>query len=237
MIHPVFHYTERMFFLKAEESILFASHSERKEAISELIGSTTFDKGYYLLLALAVLIVTPGLLLDNAAVIIGGMVIAPLLSPILLFALSLTTGSMKGLYHATIVLLLSVIIILAVSSGLTWIMLYTTDEVHLITKQPEPALYAFIAFFSGVTAAFAWVKKDIAPTIAGIAIAVSLLPPLAASGVGIAVQNLPYTAAGAMIFGINVIGIICGAIGIFFIFGFFRESKDMDNALREESLD
>lgn len=226
-----------MFLFRQDDSILSATSGERKEAIQSLIASTTFDRGYYLLLALSILIVTPGLLLDNASVVIGGMVLAPLLSPILLLALSIVTGSLRGMTHAVAVLLWSVGIILALSYGFTWVATHTAQEIRWIPLETEPSLYAFIALCSGIAAAFAWVKKNIASTIAGIAIAVSLLPPLAAAGIGLAFLDVPLATTGSLLFGMNVLGIMLGAIGVFLLFGFFTqkyvEEKVLDQHEKE----
>lgn len=222
-----------MLFFRQQESILSASGSERKEAIQTLIASTTFDHGYYLLLALSILIVTPGLLLDNASVIIGGMVMAPLLSPILLCALSIVTGSVRGIVHALFVLLWSIAIVLALSFAFTWVAAHASYEVHWIQTETEPALYAFIALCSGIAAAFAWVKKDIAATIAGIAIAVSLLPPLCATGVGLALLDFSLAFAALLLFCMNVVGIMLGAIGVFLLFGFLSQKHVEDKVLEK----
>ena len=68
---------------KQRDSLLKASKKEQYEAITTLISQGTLGSGYYLFLILATLIVTPGLLLDNVSVIIGGMILAPLLIPML----------------------------------------------------------------------------------------------------------------------------------------------------------
>jgi len=230
MRHRVIHL---MFLFKSDDSILSATSAERKEAMETLIGATTFDKGYYLLLALSILIVTPGLLLDNASVVIGGMVMAPLLSPILLLALSIVTGSVRGMVHAGLVLLWSIGIILVLSFGFTWVATHTAQEIHWIPTQMEPSLYAFIAFCSGIAAALAWVKKEIASTIAGIAISVSLLPPLAAAGVGLVFLDFPLAITGSMLFGMNVLGIMLGSIGVFLLFGLLSQKHVEDNVLKQ----
>lgn len=207
-------------FGSSGDSLLVASRGERSEAIETLIAATRLRKGYYLLLTLAVLIITPGLLLNNAAVIIGGMVLAPLLAPILLLALSLVTRSMAGITHSLTVLAVSVLIVLSLSGLLAWIGTHADVDVMWIPERPDPFIYAFIALCSGIAAAFAWVKKDLSMNIAGVAISVSLLPPLCAAGIGLALAETTLAADSAILFGTNVAGIILGAGSVFLLMHF-----------------
>ena len=86
-----------MLFFPQKQSLLEATKAERAEAIDNLIRTSTIQGGYYLLLILSVLIVTAGLLVNNTAVIIGGMVMAPLLSPILLLLGAPITLALRAL--------------------------------------------------------------------------------------------------------------------------------------------
>lgn len=212
-------------FPKQNDALLSATKDERNEAIGTLIGASSMNGGYYLLLTLSVLIVTPGLLLNNTAVIIGGMILAPLLAPILLLSLSIVTRSAKGIIHSLTVLLLSIAVIPALAAALTWIISHTDAEVLWIPDHLSLPLYALIACCSGVAAAFAWVKKDLAATIAGVAIAVSLLPPLCAAGVGFALGQLDLAADSAVLFLANVAGIVAGAVMVFMLMGFLSAAK------------
>lgn len=226
-----------LLFGSATDSILKASRGERQEAIEKLIFASTFRRGYYLLLILSVLIVTPGLALDNAGVIIGGMVMAPLLAPILLLALSIVSRSARGAAHAAQVLLFSVCIVLGLSALLGWILVHTTDAVRWIPDHIPAAVYVFIAFCSGIAAAFAWVKEDLAPTIAGIAISVALLPPLCAVGIGIAFTDIPLARNSFLLFASNFLGILLAALLVFLLLGFHPEQKTEEKALSNAGVE
>lgn len=221
-------------FFRQNESLLKATRGERSEAIENLIDATSMRGGYYLMLALSVMIITPGLLLNNTAVIIGGMILAPLLAPVLLLSLSLVTRSVKGIAHSLTVLLLSIIGILLCSSLLTWIVSHTDVHVRWIPDSPSPRLYVLIAGCSGVAAAFAWVKKDMAPTIAGVAIAVSLLPPLCAAGIGLALRQLTLAGNASILFLANVAGIIAGAMFVFMLMGFLPAKTVEEKAIENQ---
>lgn len=222
-------------FFHSHTSLLKASHAEQGEAIEKLIAATTLRKGYYLLLVLSVLIVTPGLLIDNAAVVIGGMVIAPVLIPILSFALSIVTRSWRGVMHSLTVLSVTIAAAILLSYITTRITAETHAEILWIPATVDPLLYFFIAFCSGIAAAFAWVKEDIAPTIAGIAISVSLLPPLCATGIAAGLNNLTLASNSLLIFLLNVSGILAAAVLVFVLLGFIRSQDATEKAVQDQT--
>lgn len=225
-----------MFFLNSPEpSIIHASTEERYEAIERLIAPATLRRGYYLLLTLSVSIITAGLLADNPSVIIGGMVMAPLLLPILSLSLSIVTRSWKGMLQSARVLFYSLVLTFILSYGISWVMEQTPFNVTWIPDAITPELYIFIAICSGIAAAFAWVKEDFAPSIAGIAIAVSLLPPLCAVGIASAHVDLMLAQNSLLLFLLNLAGIIAGATTVFILLGFTRSGKQQEKIIKSQS--
>ncbi|MEK7563180.1 MAG: DUF389 domain-containing protein [Patescibacteria group bacterium] len=222
-------------FPHSHTSLLKASRAEQGEAIEKLISATTFTKGYYLLLVLSVLIITPGLLIDNVAVVIGGMVIAPVLIPILSFALSIVARSWRGMMHSLTVLGATIAIAILLSYITTRITAETQAQILWIPANIDPQLYFFIAFCSGIAAAFAWVKEDIAPTIAGITISVSLLPPLCATGIAAGLGNLTLARTSLQIFLLNVSGILIAAVLVFILLGFIRSQHATEKAVQNHA--
>lgn len=222
-----------LFFSQKDAPFLSVSPGEREEAIGKLVSATTLHKGYYVLLILSVLIVTAGLLMDNVAVIIGGMVIAPLLLPILTLSLSLVARSRSGIVHAIRVLCLSIVLTVALSYGVTRLAALTHIPTDRIPVDISPSLYFVVAFCSGIAAAFAWVKEDIAPAIAGIAIAVSLLPPLCAAGVALALPDISLASVSMRVFLLNAAGILLAAILVFVMLGFLRASKVTEKIVKD----
>lgn len=193
--------------------------------------------GYYLLLVLAILIVTPGLLINNVAVIIGGMILAPLMIPLLSLALSLVTGNAHGCIFALRTLLISIILTLATSALLTLILARVYDVVSWIPESISPPIYLLIAFCSGTAAAFAWVKKNLAPSIAGVAVTVSLLPPLCAAGIAIALQQPILLHNSLLLFGYNIFGITFAAFLVFWLLGFLQEGKAEEKVIEEATVE
>ncbi|MFA7681870.1 MAG: DUF389 domain-containing protein [Candidatus Peribacteraceae bacterium] len=220
-----------IFFWRRSSSLLEATKKEQQEAITSLISQGTIKSGYYMLLLLATLIVTPGLLLDNVAVVIGGMILAPLMIPILTLSLALVSGNIRGTVRSLKILALSILIVMGIAMMLTYVLSRAYNVVSWIPDQISPGIYIFIAFCSGVAGAFAWVKKNLAPTIAGVAIAVSLLPPLCAAGIGIALGQYVLVKNSLVLFGANFIGICMAAFLVFWILGFLDAGKAEEKAI------
>src|SRR5690606_29373548 len=99
---------------------LFAvSVEQRKQTIDQLVEVSLLTSDYLLLLGLSVLIVVSGLHLNSASVIIGGMVVAPLLSPIMATALGVVLADFKLMKKAVITLMISVAMVVVFSAIMT----------------------------------------------------------------------------------------------------------------------
>jgi uncharacterized hydrophobic protein (TIGR00271 family) len=217
-----------------DSSLLDASRKERQKAIEKLISQGTFHSGYYLLLMLATLIVTPGILIDNVSVIIGGLILAPLLIPLLSISLSLVSGNTRGFLRSLKILIVSIALTIGTSAALTMILAVTGVVVNWIPDRINTGVYIFIAFCSGIAASFAWVKENLSSSVAGVAVAVSLLPPLCAAGIGIALWQPLLINNSLILFLANLIGICMAGFLVFWILGFIDtagvEEKAIDKA-------
>ena len=224
-----------MFWLSEQKPPFFqATKAEQSDSIDRLISQGTFRRGYYLFLVLATLIVTPGLFLDNVAVVIGGMILAPLLIPLLSLSLSLVTGNLKGIMRSLRILFLSILIVLLTAAVMTAILKNVYEAIPLYPQIISPGVYIFIAFCSGIAGAFAWVKEDYAPAIAGVATAVALLPPLCISGIGLAIGDYTLLKGSFVIFAANLLGITMAAFLVFWILGFLKMRKVEDKVIEKE---
>jgi len=221
-------------FNNRKASLLEATDKEQKEAVESLISQGTLQSGYYLMLFLATMIVTPGLLIDNVAVIIGGMILAPLIVPILSLSLSLVSGNARGMLRSLKILVISIILVIVTAAILTAVLSKTyTEPSSVMQDQISPGIYIFIAFCSGVAGAFAFVKKNLAQAIAGVAVTVSLLPPICAIGIGFALANNAMVKNSSVLLLANFIGMCMAAFLVFWILGFLDAGKDEEKALKK----
>lgn len=143
------------------------------------------DLAYVLLMVLSAAIASLGLLADSAPAIIGAMVIAPMMSPIMSLAYGIAQFELRIIASSSVSILIGMVIVIAVSGLLTFVV-----GSHLagqeILSRTQPTLIDFgIALAAGCAAAFAHSRPAIQNSIAGVAIAVSLVPPLAVVGIGL----------------------------------------------------
>jgi uncharacterized hydrophobic protein (TIGR00271 family) len=172
------------------------------------------------LIGLAAAIATLGLLMDSAAVIIGAMVIAPLMSAILGISLGMTQGDARLISRAVWTTLrgagLAVLIgalVSVVTSGRT-----LTSE---IMGRTQPTLFDLgVALISGVAGAYAQCRRDALSALSGVAIAVALVPPLATVGIGITMLNATVAIGATLLFLTNLSAIVAASSVIFLLFGF-----------------
>ena len=207
---------------------------DRKEVVHQLIQESRIGRDFYFLLTISTLIVTIGLITDSAAVVIGGMLIAPLLSPILALGLSIITANKESLIRSGFVIIKSVGIVLAISTVTAFLISVENLQVNKeIIQRIEPTLpFMYIALLSGLAATYAWARPQISAALPGIAVVVALLPPLATTGIGISVLSREMITGSFQLFIINLIGITVSSAVVFSLLGYHQmrwvEKKEID---------
>lgn len=218
-------------FFRKQQTLFAATGSERREAVERLIAQGTFGSGYHLFLLLATLIVTTGLLMSNTPVVIGGMVLAPLLIPILSLSVGIVSLHPKSLLRASVIFIASVGLVVGVAWLTTILIAEVAPATNWIPETIRVDLYAFIAFCSGIAGAFAWVKEDVSPAMPGVAISISLLPPLCTVGIAVALGRPELFISAGKIFIANVAGILLASILVFLFLGLSHEKKSEERAI------
>ncbi|MBT3835089.1 DUF389 domain-containing protein [Candidatus Peribacteria bacterium] len=211
-----------------EQSLSEANKGEIKDAIKRLFTLSTNDYGYYLFLVLSVIITTAGLMVKSAPVIIGGMIIAPILTPMLACGLAVFLLEFKGFVHALTIVLISVVIAFVLSSAMTFTVMFIEPEAAVFEYSQalvSPGLYILIAFSAGIAGAFAFVKSHLSSSISGVAVSASLMPPLCSIGIGAVLKNDVLVRDSLTIFLLNVFGIVLASAVVFWILGFWKERK------------
>ena len=162
---------------------LHIDDERQSKIIQEINDRAIPDLGFMLLTIFSTLIVAFGLIIDNSAVVIGGMIISPLLWPILALSLAVIKGRTKALKKNLFTLLKVTLVIFLVAFvvGIFSPFLGESNEVLLRT---EPTLFElFIALAAGFIGTFAVAHPKLSGALAGVVAAVALVPPLAVMGV------------------------------------------------------
>ena len=163
---------------------------------------------FHFMLGLSTIIATLGLLSNSAAVIIGAMIIAPLMGPIIGMAYSTAMGNRKLLRRSSFTLLKGVILTILVSWVVSSIIGLKSVDSEILSRI-KPTLIDFgIAMAAGAAGAFANTRRSISSAIPGVAIAVALVPPLSVVGIGLALGETRIAVGALLLFLTNLICII-----------------------------
>lgn len=203
--------------------IIGSNYWEGKEAIKRLIDESRVGGDYMVLLIFSTLITTMGLILDNTSVVIGGMLIAPLLSSILALGLGFVTVNFSSLVRSTWSVFRSLLAVLFLSYLTATIFGVPDIETTEIMMRTVPTwFYVHVAIISGLAATYTWAKPKLSVTLPGIAVAVALLPPLCVIGIALAESNINILRGATAMFLVNFTGILISSIVIFTLLGFKR---------------
>lgn len=141
--------------------------------------------GYYLMLTFAAVIATLGLLSNSAPTIIGAMIIAPLMSPIISLSYGIVVVDWQLINRSIVMLLTGVVLVLLLAFAMTQILGLRIAGSEILRRSHPTLLDLGVAIAAGGAAAFAFTRRSIMNAIAGVAIAVALVPPLAVCGIGL----------------------------------------------------
>jgi uncharacterized hydrophobic protein (TIGR00271 family) len=201
--------------------------SRRKDITANIRMAASPGFDYFFLVVLSGAIATLGLINDSPAVIIGAMVVAPLMSPILGVGLGSITADAKLARDSATALVRGALISILLSALLTLSNVYLPfvpslqdipNEV-LIRTQPTPN-DLIIALAGGLAAAYALAQPHLSAALPGVAIATALMPPLSTIGIGIALGRWDIAGGAALLFITNAVTIAFAATLIFFLEGF-----------------
>ncbi|MGF1470929.1 MAG: DUF389 domain-containing protein [Rubrobacteraceae bacterium] len=213
------------------ERTVSTTDERRREVMEELLPEGAALRSYVfrfiILQSLAVLIALFGLLTDSAAVVIGAMLVAPLMRPVLGIAASLVTG--RPIRRGA-----SYLIVLGASVGsvfLAWavtkllpIQFATSLPGEILARTGPGLLDLGIALAAGAAGAYALVRREVSDALPGVAVAVALVPPLATVGSTFALGR-PDLAAGALLLYLtNLTAIVLVGAVVFVLTGFAPRS-------------
>ena len=206
------------------------SLKEREEVVEDVLSSASPRFDFFLLVVLSCSIATLGLITNSAAVIIGAMLLAPLMSPIIGLGLASLSGNRKLLTNSVLALILGAIlaILLAIlvtlaNSVLPIVSLQELPQEIIARTRPTPIDLA-IAVAGGLAAAYALTRPNLSAALPGVAIATALMPPLCTVGIGIALERWDVAGGAALLFITNTVAIAFSSVLVFFLRGFGRVS-------------
>jgi len=211
------------------------SQKEKKDTIKKLIAKSYPGASFYVLIILSSCLAAIGLIIDNVAVLIGSMLIAPLLYPIIFLGMSVVLHD-GGILNRTL-LIIGKIIILGVSIGCisTFLLRPFVELTETGIFQQGSILPVFyVAVISGLAAAFSIVRNTLEEFLPGVAVSIALLPPLINIGVSLGFGNLSALVSSLQHFILNIFGIVFASLLVFSLMDFSTEIKIAKKTLKEE---
>ncbi len=178
------------------------------------------DIDFVLLILLASGIAYFGLQQDSAVVIIGAMLVAPLMSPMMSIGFSIVNGNLPLFFKSAVSTLIGIALAVGVSALITFIFPLKTATEQILARTNPTIMDLFVALISGMAGAYALSRKEVSTALPGVAIAASLIPPLCVAGFGIGAGDFGIATKSLVLFMTNLACIIVAGIFIFWLVGF-----------------
>ncbi len=221
--------------------------ARQKRTLDELTADLDLTAGdasskksaFWTMLALSAVIATAGVVSDSTATVIGAMIIAPLSTPIMGVALGIVRLSKSGTRSATVFTVSGALLVIAIGVAFSLVVPGGVDLLNdsQIASRTSPGLVDLIsAVATGFAGAVAFARRDVAAVLPGVAIAISLVPPLAVVGVCLG-QGAVALAAGALVlFVSNFVALVLAGTLVFTSAGYAAEAATAKDLSRRRSL-
>lgn len=199
---------------------------QRREIISEITDSSSPGFDYFLLVVLSTSIATLGLITNSPAVIIGAMLVAPLMSPIIGIGLasiigrrSLLKSGLSALFRGALLAIGLSALFTFINSYLPFVSFHELPQEIISRTHPSP-IDLMIALAGGLAAAYSLTEARLSAALPGVAIATALMPPLCTVGIGVALMRADVAGGALLLFVTNAVTIAFAAAFVFFLRGF-----------------
>lgn len=204
--------------------------TKQRRTLDELVDRLDLGSGerlskqsaFWVMLTLSAVIAVAGVIGDSTATVIGAMIVAPLSTPILGIGLGIVTG--RGRLVLTSIAYVLAGVVLVTVLGVLFAQLLPNPTNVLTNSQVQgrtsPRLVDLLAALAtGLVGAVAVTRRDVGDVLPGVAIAISLVPPLGVVGVCLG-SGAPSLALGAFVlFASNVVAMVITSVVVFTIAG------------------
>jgi uncharacterized hydrophobic protein (TIGR00271 family) len=204
------------------------TEQERQEVLDSLFFEglewIPYLKRFFALIALSTGIAAFGLIADSTAVVIGAMLVAPLMTPMLAISAATVYGRTDRIFASAMVVTLGSILAILVGALVATITpgtLTATDLSGQILARSSPGLLDLgIAVVAGLAAGYVLAHRRVGASLPGVAIAVALVPPLATAGITIRLGAVEEAQGAILLFLTNLIAIVLSAAVVMLSSGF-----------------
>jgi len=200
--------------------------NERREVIDRLfprgMPRRQFFTRFVSLMMLSTAIAVFGILGDSTAVVIGAMLVAPLMFPVLGGAAAVVMGWPRRIVNRAFLVAAGSILAVALAAAISFLIPGRPAALpaELMARTSPNLLDLGIALAAGAAGAYGQVRRHAADALTGVAVAVALVPPLAVVGITLQLTEWQLAVGATLLFLANVVGIVIAASATFLAAGF-----------------
>ncbi len=218
--------------LNVSERVLPARQRRTLEELTADLDLTAGDarskeSAFWTMLVLSAVIATAGVVSDSTATVIGAMIIAPLSTPIMGVALGIVRRSTSGTRRAAaftftgavVVVVIGVLFSLVIPGGVDLL-----DDSQIASRTSPGLVDLISAVATGFAGSVAFARRDVAAVLPGVAIAISLVPPLAVVGVCLGQGSVALAAGALVLFVSNFVALVLAGTLVFTSAGYAAEA-------------
>jgi uncharacterized hydrophobic protein (TIGR00271 family) len=205
----------------------YASEERFRDLFISLRQDARITPSYVVLIVLSTMLATVGLYQSSTAVVIGAMLLAPLMAPIVSLAMGLLRQDTKLSQASLLTIAVGILIALSAAILISLSFPHKPITVEMQARLNPSLLDLAVAIVAGVAGAYTKSHKEILQSLAGVSIAVALVPPLAVAGIGLGMRDLSFFAQAFLLFSTNLIGITLAATLTFRMLGYSPVVRNM----------
>ena len=209
--------THRLFSAWLQRTVPQLERDSRLALVERVQSNSHWDFDFMTLMSLSTLIAAAGLVADSAAVIIGAMLVAPLMTPIMGVGMALVQGNPRLLRLALRSVGLGFLNAFVLSLGLGLMQFdFELATPEMLERGWPGHLELFVAFVAGLAGVYASSRSSLLAALPGVAIAAALVPPIATSGLAFALGDVDLGLGASLLFLTNFVAIVlASALGLF----------------------
>jgi uncharacterized hydrophobic protein (TIGR00341 family) len=203
---------------KKENGSAKESIQSREELLEQISRGAQLTSTYFILVAVSAIVSALGMTGDNVAVIIGAMVIAPLLGPVLASILGVSLGERELIYKSALASVSGMGLAVMVGLALGVLMPFDTQTSELAARGQASFADIALAFAAGIAAALS-ISAGVSSVLVGVMVAVALMPPATAIGLFLGKGEMFMASGAATLLAVNLCALYLSGQAVFYLRG------------------
>lgn len=192
---------------------------EKSELLGQLKVGLQARADFYLMVALAAAIAITGLIMDDGSIVLGAMLVSPLMSPIVGIACGIALGNLDLMRRSGASTFKGMGVVFGVGVVMTFL-LPSVEPTHQILVRTHPGIFDLLAALAaGAAGAYSLGRKSVAGALPGVAMSLSLEPPLATAGYGLSTSQFWIMGGAFLLFVTNLAAIVLSGVGVYLLLG------------------